>query len=59
MNIQRRETFTWVILPKRLADERLRCGAIPAAALAFTERCNSNNRDDVFESQYAKTSLFS
>lgn len=44
--------ITWVILPNRVADdERRRCGAMPAAPLAFSVRCSSNNKVEAFESQ--------
>lgn len=51
--IRREEAFyTWLILPKRVADEVLRrCGAIPAALVAFSVCCSSRRRVDAFDNQ--------
>lgn len=44
--------FTCVILPNRVADDDLRrCGAIPAAPLAFSVHWSSKRRVDALDSQ--------
>lgn len=52
--------LTCVILPNRVADDdRRRCGAIPAAPLAFNVRWSSKRSVDALDNQYANTSLLS
>ena len=51
---------TIVILPNSEDEgDRLCCGAAPAPPPAFSVRCNSSNKVDALDSQYAKISLLS
>ena len=49
---KKKTIFTCVILPNRVADdERRRCGAIPAAPLAFKVRWSSKRSVEALDNQ--------